>query len=86
MSDFPTSLLTGTPEEGFDLAVKLSRLAVRKTQPDRDILKQLRPAYDQNAPALIAVSHVVAVNFQTIATINKGWTGSLQKEPEHDKS
>ncbi len=86
MSDFPTSLLTKTPEEGFNLAVKLSRLAVRKTQPDTDILKQLRPAYDQSATALIAVSHVVAVNFQTISAANKGWADNPQQENDYDNA
>ena len=81
MSDFPENLLTDTPEEGFNLAVKLSRLAVRKTQPDTDVLKELRPEYDHSATALISVSHVVAVNFQTIASINQGWVQQPGQEP-----
>ena len=67
------SLLTDTPEEGFDLAVRLSRMGVSRTQPDREVLQSLRPAYDQNAQSLIAASHVVAVHFQTVAAANNYW-------------
>ena len=49
-------------------------------------LKQLRPAYDQSATALIAVSHVVAVNFQTISAANEGWADSPQQENDHDNA
>jgi hypothetical protein len=67
------SLITATPEEGFALAITLSRKAVTETQPDTDILHSLRPGYAHDAAALIAVSHVVAVNFQTVAAANEYW-------------
>lgn len=73
MSGFPTTLRTPTPEEGFALAIKLSRLAVRATQPDGDTLKRLRPEYAEDAGALIAVSAVVAMHFQTVAAANDHW-------------
>ena len=68
-----TSLMTGTPQEGFELALKLSRMAVRATQPDSEVLKRLRGDYANNADSLTAVSHVVAVHFQTIAAANNYW-------------
>lgn len=68
-----TSLITKTPEEGFALAVKLSQKAVGTTQKDAEVRKQLRPAYAHDPNSLIAVSHVVAVNFQTIAAANDYW-------------
>ena len=74
-SPFPESLITDTPREGFQLAVKLSRLAVKATQPDVEILKRERPKYAGNADSLIAVSGVVATNFQTIAEANDYWRG-----------
>lgn len=83
MSDLPDSLITCSPEDGLDLALKLARLAVKKTQPDTGILKRLRPDYDQNAASLIAVSHVVSVHFQTIAAANRGWAAS-GREPADD--
>lgn len=67
------SLQTATPQEGFDLAVRLSRLGVTTTQPDREVLFELREEYANDAQDLIAVSHVVAVHFQTIAAANAYW-------------
>lgn len=74
MSDswLPT-LITKTPEEGFHLAVKLSRMGVKTTQPDVEVLHRLRPEYAEDANALTAASHVVAVNFQTVAAANNYW-------------
>lgn len=64
---------TGTPQEGFELAIKLSQQAVVYTQPSEDIRKKLRPRYSRNADSLIAVSQVVAINFQTVAAANNYW-------------
>ncbi len=67
------TLLTATPEDGFELAVELSRRAVARTQSSPDIRQQLRAAYDHDPAHLIAASHVVAVNFGTIAAANGWW-------------
>lgn len=32
------SLKTGTPQEGFELAIKLARMGVKYTQPDMEVL------------------------------------------------
>ena len=69
------SLLTTNPDEGFALAIKLSRLAVKLTQPDAEIRASLRSEYEQDAMALVAVSHVVATHFSTIAAANGYWKG-----------
>lgn len=74
-SVFPETLITDTPQEGFQLAIKLSRLAVKTTQPDVEVLKHERPKYAADADSLIAVSHVVATHFQTIAEANDFWRG-----------
>jgi len=68
-----TSLRTNTPQEGFELAIKLSQKGVEYTQPDVNIRKRLRPRYSQNADSLIAASHVIATNFQTVAAANNYW-------------
>lgn len=74
MSDtWLTSLITDTPQAGFELAITLSRRGVRYTQPDPEVLKRLRPEYAENADSLIASSQVVAINFQTIAAANNYW-------------
>ncbi len=67
------SLLTDTPEEGYELAIKLSRMAVKKTQPDDDARSKMRSDYANNADSLTGVSHVVATNFQTVAQANNYW-------------
>lgn len=74
MSDkwLPT-LQTVDAQEGFELAVKLSRMGVKTTQPNVDVLKQLRPEYANNADGLTAASHVIAINFQTVAAANNYW-------------
>lgn len=68
-----STLITETPEDGFQLAVKMSRMGVKTTQPDMDVLHRLRPEYAQNADSLTAASQVVAVNFQTVAAANNYW-------------
>lgn len=73
MSTWLPSLITQTPEQGYDLAVKLSRVAVKLTQPDAEARERMRPDYAENADALIAVSHVVAVHFATVAAANGYW-------------
>lgn len=70
------TLITETPQQGFELAVTLSRRGVKYTQPDAEVLKRLRPEYAESAEDLIAASHVVAVNFQTIAAANDYWRKS----------
>lgn len=68
-----TDLKTETPEAGFELAIKLSRMAVKLTQPDDAARNRMRPEYANDADSLIAVSQVVAVNFQTVSQANDFW-------------
>jgi len=67
------SLIVATPEEGFQLAIALARKGVTETQPDKEVLKKLRPAYAHDPDSLIAASQVVAIHFQTIAAANNYW-------------
>jgi hypothetical protein len=67
------TLVTDTPQAGFELAITLSRRGVKYTQPDTEVLKRLRPEYAEDAKALTAASQVVAINFQTIAAANNYW-------------
>lgn len=74
MSDiWLTSLITQTPQEGFELAITLSRRGVKYTQPNPETLHKLRPVYAESADSLTAASHVIAVNFQTVAAANNYW-------------
>lgn len=68
-----TSLITATPQEGFELAITLSRRGVKYTQPDPEMLKKLRPDYAGSADSLTAASQVIALNFQTVSAANNYW-------------
>lgn len=73
--DLP-SLMTATPAEGYALAIRLSRLGVVQTQPDKSVLQEHRPDYAEDPDSLIAASQVIAIHFQTIAAANDYWTKS----------
>lgn len=74
MSDqWLTSLLTTTPQEGFELAITLSRKGVAYTQTSPEVRDKLRPVYANDPDALTAASQVIATNFQTIAAANNYW-------------
>ena len=67
------TLITATPEEGRQLAVKMSRLIIKATQPDAEIREKLRPVYAEDAAMLIAIGQTVAIEFSTIAAANNYW-------------
>lgn len=67
------SLITKTPEEGRQLAVKMARLIIKVTQPDAAMREKLRPIYAEDAAMLIAIGQTVATEFATIAAANNYW-------------
>ena len=73
MAEWLPTLITQTPEQGFELAIKMSRMAVKATQPDAAVRDRLRGAYAEDADALIAASEVAAHWFATIAAANDYW-------------
>ncbi|MBW4976178.1 hexameric tyrosine-coordinated heme protein [Roseovarius mucosus] len=77
MTTWLPTLKTATPQEGYDLAVKMARIAIKMTQPDAEVRDKLRPIYAENADALIASSQVVATHFATVAAANDYWKDSL---------
>ncbi len=68
-----TTLITDTPQAGFELAITLSRRGVKYTQPDAAVRDRLRADYAEDADSLTAASQVIAINFQTIAAANNYW-------------
>ncbi len=70
------SLKTSDPESGYELAVKLARVAVKMTQPDAEVRSRLRADYEGDFGALITASGVVATHFQTVAAANNYWRHS----------
>jgi hypothetical protein len=67
------TLKTENAQAGWELAIKLSRVAIKVTQPSEEIRSQLRAAYDHDTAQLIATSQVIATNFQTVAAANNWW-------------
>lgn len=73
MDKWLNSLKTETPQQGFELSIKLARMGVKYTQPDMEVLKAGREKYAGNAELLIEASKVVAIHFQTVAKANNYW-------------
>ena len=67
------TLITDTPEEGRALAVKMSRLIIKVTQPDEDARNKMRDVYANDPAMLISIGQVVATEFATIAAANNYW-------------
>ncbi|CAN5424841.1 hexameric tyrosine-coordinated heme protein [soil metagenome] len=67
------TLITATPEEGRALAMMLARHSIHAMQGELEVLKTGRAQYAHDPVALIAASHVVAVEFSTIAAANGYW-------------
>lgn len=76
MENWLWTLRTETPQEGYELAILLSQKGVQYTQPSEEVRRVLRPQYAHDADSLIDVSHVIAVNFQTVAAANNYWRDS----------
>lgn len=67
------TLITATPEQGRELALMLARKTVAAIQPDADTRQELRPGYATNADSLTMATHVVAIEFATVAAANDYW-------------
>jgi hypothetical protein len=67
------TLKTETPQEGIELALKLSDLGYMLCQSSDESLQASRTNEKYTRSQLIAAAHVIAVNFQTIAAANDWW-------------
>lgn len=67
------TLMTDTAEEGRALAIKMSRLIIKATQPDEMARNRMRDIYANDPAMLISVGQVVATEFATIAAANNYW-------------
>ncbi|MDE5492547.1 hexameric tyrosine-coordinated heme protein [Elizabethkingia meningoseptica] len=67
------SLITSTPEEGRQLAVKIARLIIKLTQPDDQKRKEQREIYANDPLMLIQIGQTVATEYATIAAANNYW-------------
>lgn len=73
MEPWLDSLITETPQEGYELAITMSRKGVGYIQPDAEVKARLRDVYANNADSLTFASQVIAINFQTVAAANNYW-------------
>ena len=80
MTDVPTkplvpsnTLITASPEEGRELAITLARHSVHAIQRGLEVLTSGRAQYAHDPSDLIASSHVIAIEFATIAAANNYW-------------
>jgi hypothetical protein len=67
------SLIVATPEEGRALAILLARHSIHAMQKELEVLVSGRAQYAHDPYGLIAASHVVAVEFATVAAANNYW-------------
>ena len=67
------SLITATPQEGRELAIKMSRKSIAAIQTDPEIRKTRRADYVTDTHQLIPSANVIAIEFQTIAMANNYW-------------
>lgn len=82
MTEVPTTplvpgntLLTSSAEEGRALAMMLARHSIHAMQHQLEVLQNGRSQYAHDPFGLIAASHVIAVEFATIAAANDYWRG-----------
>ncbi len=73
MEDYVPTLITATPLEGRQLAIKLARKTVAAIQPDAEVRQRLRSAYAEDTAQLMLAAQVTAIEFQTIAAANNYW-------------
>lgn len=67
------SLITDTPQEGRELAIKMARKTIAAIQTDPTVRTKLRADYAEDTKQLINTGKVVAIEFQTVAQANNYW-------------
>lgn len=67
------TLITKTPQEGRELAIKMARLSIKAMQPDAAVREKLRPDYADDAGLLIEAGKTIAMEFAIIAKANNYW-------------
>ena len=71
--DYLPSLITATPYEGRQLAIKLARKSIGEMQADSEVKKEVRARYSRSGAILISAAEVIAIEFSTIAAANNYW-------------
>ena len=71
--DYVPTLITATPYEGRQLAIKLARKSIGEMQKDPEVKRKVRAVYSQDGAMLIDAAEVIAIEFSTIAAANNYW-------------
>lgn len=71
--DYVPTLITATPYEGRQLAIKLARKSIGEMQSNPEVKKKVRAVYSQDGEMLIDAAEVIAIEFATIAAANNYW-------------
>jgi len=73
IEDYMPSLITKTPLEGRNLAIKIVRKTIGTIQRDPEIKRAVRKKYQDNPQLLMYAAELVAIEFKTIAIANNYW-------------
>lgn len=71
--DYMPSLITATPYEGRQLAIKIVRKTIGTIQTDTAAKHRVRAKYAEDPALLINAAELVAFEFRTIAIANDYW-------------
>lgn len=73
VEDYMPSLITKTPLEGRELAIKIVRKTIGTIQRDPEIKGVVRKKYQDDPQLLMYAAELVAIEFKTIAIANNYW-------------
>lgn len=71
--DYMPSLITATPLEGRQLAIKMVRKTIGTIQQDGDAKMRVRHKYAEDPMMLMRAAELVSIEFRLIAEANNYW-------------
>lgn len=71
--DYMPSLMTNTPYEGRQLAIKMVRKTIGTIQTNGPAKHRVRAKYAEDPALLMDAAELVAIEFKTIAIANDYW-------------
>lgn len=72
-ADYMPSLITATPLEGRQLAIKIVRKTIGTIQKDGEAKHRVRKMYAEDPMMLMRAAELVSMEFKTIAEANNYW-------------
>tara|TARA_R100000093_G_scaffold52935_1_gene27237 strand:- start:102 stop:383 length:282 start_codon:yes stop_codon:yes gene_type:complete len=71
--NYVPTLITETPYEGRQLAIKIVRKTIGTIQTDAAAIHRVRAKYAEDPALLMDAAELVAIEFKTIAIANDYW-------------